>query len=388
MPLLIARFGQDAMREVAIAEWMAASPIYTRRMQRLLAFSGHTVETIFKGMQFDIGAPPEFMDFRYVVHDARHGEFHLAHCGALMDVEPMGEDYVLAMCHHIEDPTFDATAGATNPRARMRPVHRPPRVPADRSPHCHWSVTIDDDHPPLTPPAGSTRLASSRAARMELARPDPTLSTDDGWNEYAHPLDPDLVAEDLSSAALSAVLDEVALQGHLLSRAYLMEVADRTTPAEATAIGGQQATGIAGLTAKRLASTLEAAADLAGIASVLSVHPLLLPRPYVAVEFEATANSLVVALPPSPSRSEEDRMTWPSLLADGGDSILAAMVAGVSPRATIERQANQDETVRWEIRIDPDATPAKQPSEVTVTEFSTGADFTFGSRQPQPVQIR
>ena len=49
------------------------------------------------------------------------------HCGALMDVEPMGDDFVVAMCHHIEDPTFDATACATNPRARMRPIHRPPR---------------------------------------------------------------------------------------------------------------------------------------------------------------------------------------------------------------------------------------------------------------------
>src|SRR5204862_292909 len=83
--------------------------------------------------------------FRYQLTDHDHGEFWLDHCGALADVEPMGENFVLTMCHDIEDPTFDATAIATNPRAQVRPLHRPPRVPADRSPVCHWTVTIAGD---------------------------------------------------------------------------------------------------------------------------------------------------------------------------------------------------------------------------------------------------
>ena len=37
--------------------------------------------TLFKGLQLDIGAPPQFMDFRYTVHDRWNGEFHLDHCG-------------------------------------------------------------------------------------------------------------------------------------------------------------------------------------------------------------------------------------------------------------------------------------------------------------------
>ncbi len=94
MPAVIARLGREGMEHVAIEEWRAASPIYTRRMQRLLGFEGDSVETIFKGMQLDVGAPPEFMDFRYEVFDHDHGRFHLDHCGALMDVEPMGDDYV------------------------------------------------------------------------------------------------------------------------------------------------------------------------------------------------------------------------------------------------------------------------------------------------------
>ena len=77
MPHVISRFGRDGMAQVAIEEWMGASPIYTRRTQQLLGFGGDSVETIFKGMQFDIGAPPEFMDFRYLVHDHDRGEFWL-----------------------------------------------------------------------------------------------------------------------------------------------------------------------------------------------------------------------------------------------------------------------------------------------------------------------
>ena len=142
MPLVLAR-PREEMEQVAIEEWMAASPLYSLRTQRALNFGNGDVPTIFKNIQLDIGAPHQFMDFRYKVDDAEHGEFWLDHCGALMDVEPMGEEFVHGMCHDIEDPTFDATAGATNPHAQVRPIHRPPRVPADREPHCHWTVEID-----------------------------------------------------------------------------------------------------------------------------------------------------------------------------------------------------------------------------------------------------
>jgi hypothetical protein len=34
----------------------------------------------------------------------------------------------------------------------------------------------------------------------------------------------------------------------------------------------------------------------------------------------------------------------------------------------------------WDITVDPSAPPAKEPSSVTLTRFSTGADFAFASR--------
>ena len=64
MAWCIQSFGRPGMLQIAIEEWAGASPIYTRRMQRALGYSGDDVITIFKGLQLDIGAPPQFMDFR------------------------------------------------------------------------------------------------------------------------------------------------------------------------------------------------------------------------------------------------------------------------------------------------------------------------------------
>ena len=227
MPLVIPH-GVDFMRDVAIDEWMGASPVYAKRMQRLLGFEGDTVEVALKGFQLDIGSPPEFMDFRLTIQDDHHGAFHLDHCGALMDVEPMGDDFVVAMCHHIEDPTFDATGWATNPRLRMRPVHRPPRAPADRHPHCAWTVTIDENLEPTPTPERAMVVGASQAALLPLATVTGPL--DDGHADYLRPLDPDLRHEDFASGTLRAIIDEVDLQGHLLAQSFSRAVGDRLPP--------------------------------------------------------------------------------------------------------------------------------------------------------------
>ena len=79
MAWCISAFGREEMTQIAIEEWAGSSPIYTRRMQRALGYAPEVegqgdVVTIFKGLQLDIGAPPQFMDFRFPVHDDAHGE--------------------------------------------------------------------------------------------------------------------------------------------------------------------------------------------------------------------------------------------------------------------------------------------------------------------------
>src|SRR5262245_63318786 len=121
------------------------------------------------------------MDVRFEVHEDGHAEFWLNHCGALMDVEPRGEKGVVMMCHRIEDPTFDATAVATNPRARMRPIHRPPRRPADRLPHCHWRVAIEPDVEPVHEIPLTDQIRKSRLARLPLPSAKP--AEPGGWRD-------------------------------------------------------------------------------------------------------------------------------------------------------------------------------------------------------------
>ncbi len=409
MPQLIARYGIDTMRDVAIEEWMSASPVYTRRMQRALGFEGDDVTTIFKGMQLDIGAPPQFMDFRYTVHDEGHGEFHLDSCGALMDVEPMGDDYVVAMCHHIEDPTFDATAAATNPKARMRPVHRPPREPADRHPHCHWTVVIEPDAVPIPEPEGAIRMAASRAASVVLERVDRTAAwgSEPGRTDYAGPLAADLRLDELAPAKLVEVLEEVCLQGHLLAMAFMAAVADRSGWDEATEVGLAQLVGIAGLTADRIGRALElgasrpemsgadrsgdspdqgvrsASAVLDDVATVLGLHPALGPRPYVAVELERAGEVLTVRLGSCDALHETVAPSWPMLLASapGGTRALDSIVGQVDPRAfctVVDEGATDGAGRTWEVTLG--AEPRPEPDEVVLTRFSTGADFKFQTR--------
>lgn len=378
MPHAIARFGREGMAEIAIDEWMAASPIYTRRIQELLGFRGDTVEVIFKGMQLDIGAPPEFLDFRYTVHDDHHGEFHLDHCGALMDVEPMGEDYVRTMCHDIEDPTFDATATATNPRARMTPIHRPPRRPSDRSPHCAWTVEIVPDADPLPIPPQSIRLADSEAARLPIAERPTDLPDDDGDRHYDGPVDSDLMTERFSSATLAALADEICLQQHLLARGFLLPIADRIG-AEATELGVAQLTGIAGVAARRLASVLSVGSDLASVAAVLAVHPMLLPRSYTAAEVRLDDDEVEIRLGDGPAGREDDGLTWPSLLQIDQAPIEAA-VRAILPTAQVRRSTTDAGELRWTVTDDPDAEPTPQADAVTLVEFSSGVAFEFGRR--------
>ena len=157
------RYGPQAVEDLAIDEWRGASPIYTERIRKIMNIEGDGVPAIFKQLQLDPGFAQHYMDVEYEVVDEHHGFFQLRSCGALLDVEPWGERPVVSMCHAIEDGTFDVTAQAVNPRARIRPVHRPPRVPAGRVPVCRWEVIIDDDTEVL-PEADITAMTRATTA--------------------------------------------------------------------------------------------------------------------------------------------------------------------------------------------------------------------------------
>jgi len=384
MPLVHTGREREEMEQVAIEEWMAASPIYSRRTQRALNFADGDVATILKNIQLDIGAPHHFMDFRCRVHDANRGEFWLAHCGALLDVEPMGEEYVHGMCHAIEDPTFDATAVATNARAQVRPVHRPPRVPADRQPHCHWTITIDESFPPVLPHPNLAIVERSRIADIAIEEPAPSTETG-GWDDYSGDFDPDFELEDLSHRALVVALQEVAVQSHLLLRGFLVSVAQRYGEEVALELLPQIFAGLAGMTAQRLVAALGLEnGDALAVAELLRLHPMFWPRTYVDLRVEVLDDTHVrFAFGPSPIFEEADGFTWLAQLGGAGDRALDAIVYAVDRRARCHSVPTRgDEQFAYEAVLDPHAQPATEAPEIALAKLSGGAGFVFTARRP------
>ncbi|MCK0438473.1 hypothetical protein MUG78_03080 [Gordonia alkaliphila] len=376
MAHLISAFGRETMTAVAIEEWMASSPVYTNRMRAALGIDGDGVEDMFKAIQLDIGAPPQFMDFRYEVTDHDHGAFVLDHCGALMDVEPLGDEYVTAMCHDIEDPTFDATAIATNRRARIRPIHRPPRVPTDRTPHCAWTVTIDPERAELPLPPDAEHVFTTRAASVELSPIDPADA--DGMTDYRGPLVHDLQFREFSTSALVRIAEEVALQHQLLALGFQLSVRRRAESEEQVReIFGKQLTGISGLTAERLQRALGLGRDADSVAQVLSLHPILGPAQYTGVEVRVDGDDVVVHLPAdSPAMTDGG---WLALLTVDYLAPLQAMATALDPFLVVSATAADD---GLQVRFTRGDQELPESGEVAITRFSSGADFRFTDRGP------
>lgn len=379
MPHILGRFGRDAMRDIAIEEWQGASPHYTKRMQQALQYEGDDLITIFKGLQLDVGAPPQFLDFRFTVETPQRGRFQLDYCGALMDVEPMGEDFVEAMCVDIEDPTMDATALATNPRARMRPLHRPPRMPADRQPHCEWLVDIDESRDPVLWPDFTLEIGRSAAATYAgTSAIDPA---DDGDSDYSGPIMSDVDFTRFSRSALARMAEEVVLQWHLLVISGRRAIGVRTDEEETADIVRKQFTGAAGITAERLRAALDLGSEPADIAALWRIHPAFQPSGYTGVSVREDDAGPVLVLP-SESPAVRDG-AWTSLVSRDHLEPVEAILHAVDPTwhasAVITDAGLEVRPVRGEA--------TKESSEVALVRFSKGAGFAFKPRRALPLTV-
>jgi hypothetical protein len=379
LPHVMTRAGADAWVGVAIDEWMSASPIYSKRMQRALRFTGDDVRTLFKNLQLDIGFSHQYMDVRYELHDERSGEFWLACCGALQDVEPFGEGMVRDMCHDIEDPTFDATAAATNPLIRIRPVHRPPREPAGREPHCRWRVFFDDT-PGARPFEMHPNLELLRQSRLaSVGVVDPGVDAEPGgMPDYSGNFDPDFTLEHLSHRALVLALQEFAAQSQLLCRSFLLTVAQRLDDEAACEIADIQWTGIAGLTADRLRSAMRVEGDdAAAIAKLFQLHPCFQPRTYVDLRVAVVDDRhAVLAFGECPALEEADPYSWFAQLGQSPHPALDAIARVGNPRARCHPATpTGGAPLAWDVVIDPDAEPAPEPAPVHTARGSRGASL-------------
>ncbi|MDP6977744.1 MAG: hypothetical protein QF570_03965 [Myxococcota bacterium] len=383
LPMATRLVGEEAQIQLSIDEWMGASPIYSVRMQKALDFEGSTVATVFKNLQLEIGAPAQFMDFQFRLDSPEAGEFWLPHCGALLDVEPFGEQRVHNMCHAIEDPTFDATAAATHPCMKMRAIHRPPRNPSGRYPHCRWRVFIDQDDPtPYEQHPNLPLMRKSLIASVPIELPDEDLEPG-GWPDYSGAFDPGFQLEDLSHRALLAVCQEAAVQAHLLARSFLLNVDQRHGAEAVHELGRGQWIGAAGVGAYRLKRALELDDSIESIATIFELHPHFQPRAYVDLSVETTpAGTLKVELRDCPALEEADDHSWFGTLMRGSSEAIQTIASVVNPKARCAPVGSGTARFAWEIEIDPSAEALDEPAEMKMARYSRGVDFELMARRP------
>ncbi len=364
----------DAVDRVAIDEWMGASPVYTRRMRRLMRIEGDTVPAIVKALQLDCGFPHQYMDVGWRMIDDRRCEFFLRHCGALLDVEPYGEERVRGMCHTIEDPTFDATAYATNPRARVRPIHRPPRVAPDRLPHCHWTIEIDPANEPVGPAKNTQAVAALPLARIANERAPERGA---GWTDYARPVDPEFKLELLSSATLAAVAREFQIQEHLLSASAEMALTERLGEASARDVILAQWGGVGWRASERLAAALGVTGGGAdAVAQVLRLHAALPPGFSRTVSVDGERVHLVLE-PQSAELLDAAHPGWLGCAARGERAGFEAAAQGVDPRARLDSIAVRDGAIVVELSVHAGAEPARMPRAAELMGLSNAMSFRF-----------
>jgi hypothetical protein len=287
----------------------------------------------------------------------------------------MGDEYVFDMCHTIEDPTFDATAVATNPRAQMRPIHRPPRVPSDRHPHCAWTVVIDESHPTAESIPALDIVSETRAATWELNAID---RTDEGLAEYSGPLVSDFDFAAFSHSALVRMADEVCLQMHLLYLSFAVAVRARagSDTGLANSVGTRQLIGLAGLGAGRIHRALSLPSGIDGVLRVFELHPLLNPLGYVNAE---TSGQLRVRRSPA-----HDDAAWISLCSPESVRPLQAIATAIDPRIDVKISGNGTD---WVAEFTETDSAAKEFPEVAIAKVSGGSTFEFQPRASLPLTV-
>jgi hypothetical protein len=392
-PLVGMEQGADGFVRSGIEEWMGASPIYSKRMQRLMNFEGNDVGTVFKGLQLEVGSPQQFMDFQFRLDSPEYGEFWLCHCGALMDIERSGgQKTVKLMCHDIEDPTFDATAAATHPNMVMRPIHRPPRTNEEvlgvvgngpnRWPHCRWAVYIAEDAQPYEQHPNLELVAKTKLAEIGLVLPE-TDAEPGGWADYSGAFDPGCQLQDFSHRALVGLNQEWSVQTHLLMHSFMLCNTQALGEEKGQELGRRMWIGHAMVGVERLQKYLGIEGDdIETMAKVLQLHPNFHPRTYVDFRVEVTGErTLRIQIGDCPALQEETDLSWFKQLGEEPHPALVAMVQHVNPRARMRAADPGTAKFAWEVEIDPSATPAEPPAELQIAKLTGGYTFQFEKRR-------
>ena len=136
----------------------------------------------------------------------------------ITNADPTSETQI---CHHMEDPTFDATVMSVNQAARCRPIFRPPHENIPAAGPCRWRVFIGDGLVLGEPNPVLASVSESRAAQFTFS---PVSADEQGLPDYSGPFDREFRLEKLAHGVLARQCREFALDVHLLQRACYTSV--------------------------------------------------------------------------------------------------------------------------------------------------------------------
>ena len=369
------QYGSQAQTDVACDEWMGSSPIYNHRNRELLNIAGDDVGTALKSLQLDIGAPHNFLALHYELVSPEEGYFWTTTCGPynhvrrMTNADPAMETQI---CHHMEDPTFDATVMAVNPRMRCRPVFRPPHGEVPEGGPCRWRVAIDHDIALVEDNPILPLVQSSLAAQFKFPE---LLADSKGLADYSGDFRRDFRLEDLAHNVLARQCREFALDVQLLNRACYTSIGERWGEAVMPSLLQEQWRAMAPITVQRLRHTFGITGDdMGAILKILQLNPFL-PMQYLQLEIQQLdATHGRVMLHECAALEEPLPRGLVSLLTHHPDTPgFDAMVHAVNAQAQVTRcKAAGGAVAAWDIAIDNAAEPA---SLSRYAELVAGADL-------------
>ncbi len=361
------QFGLAAQTQVACDEWMSTSPIYNERNRRFLNIQGDDVSVALKSLQVDIGAPHNYLNFHYEVISPREGYFWTSTCGPfnhVFDITGGDEAMQTQICHHMEDPTFDATVMAVHPQMRCRPVFRPPVAEIPESGPCKWRVSIEDEIGLVEDCPYLAQTSATLAANFEFT---PLAADGDGLADYNGAFKRDFCLEDLAHGTLVTLCKEFLLDVFLLNYACYNAIAERQGEEHITGMAREQDHHLAPVTVHRLRQRFAIEGDdMGAILKVLQLNPFL-PRDYFDVGFaQLSAERGLLWLKDCAAVREPVKRGIASLMAVAPENPgFGRLVEEVNPQARL-RQLDPASVadhaagalLAWEVVIDPAVEPA------------------------------
>ena len=174
-----------------------------------------------------------------------------------------GRAYVRSMCHDIEDPTFDATAVATNPRPSAAGPPPAARCPAGATP----ALRMDGDDRRVPPGGDALRAAASSSSRAWPPRSSSTRSSRARVSRTTRaPCSPTSTSPPSPTPRSCGSPTRSACRCTCSRSASCAPCAERGDAAQVREIATKQLVGIAGVAAERLHRALGLTDDEAGAA--------------------------------------------------------------------------------------------------------------------------